>query len=128
LVNGGPDKTLLLELLQQQGAAAAQLGIVQANLALLLEDRGRAAESRGRIYDKLEKVDDRVARCEAVIPTVERITPLVDQLERDRQRVIGGGHVARGIAKSLWMLLGAAGAAVGWLLHEYLPRLFGPHH
>ena len=61
----GSHESLLVELLQQQQAAAAQIGIVQSNLAILLEDRGRASEARSKIYEKLEKIEGRVDALES---------------------------------------------------------------
>ncbi|HEY7238672.1 MAG TPA: hypothetical protein VH600_05850, partial [Burkholderiales bacterium] len=111
-----PSAPLLLDIQQQ-------LGIVQANLAILLDDRGRASEQRAKIYEKLAELSSRLLRVEGLTPRVEKLERLLEALERDRQRIMGAAHVAGWLGRGGYVVLGVVLSASMWIIdHVFFRR------
>lgn len=124
-MSDGGDNTILLNLLQQAQNIASQIGLLQGNVNILIEERGRASESRARLYEKMEDVDRRLDAFEVVKKTVDRIAPLVDAQERVRADGLAVRSFGRRIFTKGWAGVAAIAAACGWLANEYSKVLDG---
>lgn len=118
--------TLILEVLQQQGAVAQQLGILSSNVAMLLDDRGRASASRARLHEKIDDVtgqigaiNGRVIACEEKIGGMAGHGARLATLETDRD----GRRAIAGFVKRLgsggYAVAGAIGAVLIGIVHQW---------
>lgn len=105
----GVEKTILVGVYQE-------LGLLRGQVDMLISQMGSAVSSRNELHAKIERVDeDLQGRIEALritigpLPSIiARLEPIVQDLNQQRQQVIG----AAWIIKTLWIGIAASGGAL----------------
>jgi hypothetical protein len=104
VTDGVPSTSLLLQALEQISGLERQIGIVQGQNVVIINEQARATEGRKETHDRLRKLEQTANDSAA---TLTRIAPLVDGHEKTYQRGVGAAWLWR----IVWgTIAGAAGA------------------